>query len=435
MRPIFLLLLTCLPIAAFAAPVPADPSAPRLRAVEATPYRLEIATTDGGKLLITDALTLERRRVLEMAPIGALAFSPGGEWLYAVGQDGEIVAVDPDKAKTAPVAKIALRAGEAVVDAVGLGPADQWALQVVIAQGQPAVKGCAAWKQPRRVAVRRAIGAKEPATQESKDGWPDDQRVPRLAAIAPNTRYRAQVMGPVIQNEGRFGAASGQISRTPLPAGVFALQWMHDSAGLGVVFPKRPDNGCAHRVGLRVLRESAAKKPGWDEWNLPDAIDLVRGDQPWLAPLPTDDAMHWLGVEARGVVLVEPVARFRGKLALVAPPSAAWPKLRPGTRPQASLVGGAARMTELLMETGDLDAAEEELAKLTGKLPPASVAKLRARLDKLIDVRARRAAELGVALDEMRSKKGAPAAKVPVAQPPADDDATEPAKAATPASK
>ncbi|MBM4344206.1 MAG: hypothetical protein FJ100_12630 [Deltaproteobacteria bacterium] len=419
------------PLVAFAAP-PVDKSAARLRTLEATPYRLEVATSDGSKVLVTDMLTLERRRVHEAPGLAALAFSPGGQWLYAVGAQGLVTAIDPDKAKASQVAQVAIKPGEAVVDVVGLGPLDQWAVAVVVATGIPSPTGrCTAWRNPRRVVVRKAIDGREPAVVESKDGWPDDQRVPRLAAISPNTRYRAQVMGPVIQNEGRFGAASGQITRTALPTGVFALQWMHDSAGLGVVHAKKPLNGCMARSGLRVLRDDGPAKPGWDEWNLPDAVELVRGDQPWLAPLPTDDAMHWVGVEARGVVLVEPVPRFRGKLALVAPPSALWPKVRPGTRPQASLVGGPARLTELLMETGDLDAAEDELARLEGRTPPAAIAKLRARLDKLVDVRGRRAAELGVALDEMRSKKGLPAPK-PLPAKATDTDAVEPANAPTP---
>ncbi len=416
---------------AHAAPA-ADKSAARLRTLEATPYRREVATSDGSKVLVTDMLTLERRRVFEASGVAALAFSPGGQWLYAVGAQGLVTAIDPDKAKATPVAQVVLKPGEAVVDAVGLGPLDQWAVAVVIASGAPSPAGrCTTWKNPRRVSVRKAIAGKEPAALEAKDGWPEDQRTPRLAAISPNTRFRAQVMGPVIQNEGRFGAASGQITRTALPTGVFALQWMHDSAGLGVVYAKKPVNNCTARAGLRVLRDDGPGKPGWDEWNLPDAVEMVRGDQPWLSPLPTDDAMHWVGVESRGVVLVEPVGRFRGKLALVAPPSALWPKFRPGTRPQASLVGGPARLTELLMETGDLDAAEDELPKLEGRVPPAAIAKLRTRLDKLADVRNRRAAELGVALDEMRSKKGLPAPK-PLPAKGTDTDAVEPAASVTP---
>ena len=418
---------------AWAAP-PADKSAGRLRTLEATPYRLEVATTDGGKVLITDALTLERRRLLDKAGVAAVAFSPNGEWLYAVANDGEITAINPDSGKTAVVAKVQLKANELVVDAFGLGPIDQWAVAVIVAQGQfPAAPVCPTWRSPRRIAVRRAIGAKEAATIEIKDGWPDDQRTPRLAAISPSTRYRAQVMGPVIQNEGRFGAASGQITRTALPTGVFALQWMHDSGGLGVVFAKRTERGCTARAGLRVLRDDGGGKVGWNEWNLPDTIELLRGDQPWLAPLPTDDAMHWLGVEARGVVLIEPVPRFRGRLALIAPPSQAWPKVRPGTRPQASLVGGPARLSELLMETGDLDAAEDELAKVEGKIAAPALVKLKTRLAKLVDVRSRRAAELGVGLDEMRSKKGQPPPKpLPLPLQETATDAVEPAAAPTP---
>ena len=425
-RPIFLLLLLhcTLTPAVLAAPPAGQAPDPRLKRLQATPYKIEIATTDGSKLLLTDALTLERRKLLDKPGLAAVAFSPGGEWLYAVGGDGEVIAVEPDKAKTVTVGRVLVRPGEYVVDAVGLGPADQWALQILVAQSNqpPPKSGCAQWKMPHRIVIRRQVGGPAAATTEVKDGWPDDQRGPRLAAVSPNTRYRAQVVGPVVQAEGRFGAPSGQLSRAPLPVNPFAIDWMHDSAGLGVLYAKRPDATCLARVGLRVLRDDGGRKPGWDEWTVPETIELVRGDQPGQSPTLLVDGMRWLGVEPRGVVLVEPVPRFRGKVALVAPPSVGWPKVRPGIRPQASISGGNLRMVELLMETGDLDGAEDELTAVSARAQPAEVAKIRARMAKLADVRNRRAQELGVSLDDLRAKKGLPA---PPRALPVEDDAVE----------
>ena len=433
--PVHLMLPTiCTALLALSQPAQAAPAGqapdPRLKRLQATPYKIEVATADGAKLLLTDALTLERRKLLDKPGLAAVAFSPGGEWLYAVANDGEVLAVEPDKAKVVTVGRVLVRPGEFIVDAVGLGPADQWALQVLVASAAQQPKaGCALWKMPHRIVMRRGIGASAPATTEVKDGWPDDQRGPRLAAVSPNTRYRAQVVGPVVQAEGRFGAASGQLSRTPLPSNVFALEWMHDSAGLGVLSAKRADGACAARVGLRVLRDDTGKKAGWDEWTLPDSVDLVRGDQPGQNPNLLVDGMRWLGVEARGVVLIEPLPRFRGKLALVAPPSVAWPKVRPGIRPQASISGGNLRLVELMMETGDLDSAEDELAAIGAASRPAEVAKLKARLAKLTDVRARRAPELRLTLDDLRSQRGR--ATSPTAPPP-DADAVEQAAPVTP---
>lgn len=210
------------------------------RLMQSAPYRVEIASSDGSKLLITNALTLERRRLLEKKGIAALAFSPDGAWVYAVTAGGEAWAVDPDGGKTVLVGTAPLAAGEAVVDAVGLGPADQLALQVVIARAAAAGKGCLNWTAPRRVALRKGLEPGAQTRMEARPGWPEDRRTPRLGAISPNTRIKASVIGPILQGEGRFGAASGQISRTALPAGTFAIDWMRDSAGVAVYYPRPP---------------------------------------------------------------------------------------------------------------------------------------------------------------------------------------------------
>jgi hypothetical protein len=400
------------------------------RLMQTAPYRVEVATTDGSKLQITNGLTLERRRLLEKPGIAALAFSPDGAWLYAVTQSGEAWAVDPDAGKTVLVGKAPVGQGERVVDAVGLGPMDQLAVQVVIAKGS-SPKGCAMWAAPRRVILRKPADGSSTARIEAREGWPEDRRTPRLSAISPNTRIKAAVIGPILQAEGRFGAPSGQISRSSLPAGTYAVEWMRDSAGVAAYYPRAPASGCKYRVGMRVFRSDEGK--GWAEWTLPDSVDLLRGDQAWQDAEAAPDGMRWLATDPRGVLLVEPLPRFRGKLALIAPPSVAAPKLRPGVRALPSLVGGAVRLAELLMETGDLDAAEAEIAAQEGRASAAELAPLRSRLAKLQDTRARRAAELGLSLDDVRSAKGTPVGPAKPATPP-DSEAVEPAAIVTPTS-
>lgn len=398
------------------------------RLMQSAPYRVEVASSDGTKLLITNGLTLERRRLLEKKGLAALAFSPDGAWVYAVTSTGEAWAVDPDGGKTLLVGTAPVAAGEFVVDAVGLGPVDQLALQIVIAKGIPNAKGCPNWTAPRRVLLRKSLEAGAQTRLEARPGWPEDRRSQRLAAISPNTRVKAAVIGPILQGEGRFGAASGQISRTALPAGTYAVEWMRDSAGVAVYYPKVASKNCKFRLGLRTFRSEDSK--GWSEWTLPDPVELVRGDQAWQDASVAPDGMRWLGTDPRGVVLIEPLPRFRGKIALVAPASVTVPKLRPGVRALPSMVGGNLRLAELLLETGDLDAATAELAQQEGKAAPAELATLRKRLTKLEEVRDRRAAELGVSLDDLRSAKGTPVVPAKAATVP-DDDAVEPASAAT----
>ncbi len=417
---IALILCTC-------ATVEADdgsPTAVATRLMANSPYKVEIASSDGSKVLITHALTLERRRLWERPGIGALAFSPDGAWLYAVTHSGEVVAIDSDSGKVTAVGRVPVRAGERVVDASGLGPADHYAISVVIASPGGGPKACPQWTAPRRVVLRRPI-AGGGAQLEAREGWPDDQRTARLSAISPNTRHKATLAGPALLSEGRFGAASGPISKAPLPAGAFQIDWMRDSAGLAVFYPRRTPGSCPAALGARFFRHEAS---GWSEWTLPDGVELARGNLPWSGPAAAPDGMRWLGVEARGVVLVEPSPRFRPKVALVAPPSVVWPKLRPGVRGLPALAGGPLRLAELLMESGDLDAAEDELQRQGPGVTAAALARVRARLAKLQQVRLRRATELGLAADDLRSRKGTPLQATAVAD---EDEAAPLAEPAT----
>lgn len=431
--PVSCRLLLAVTVAAAAAPAVADAQVKAdlgSRLVQNAPYKIEVATSDGQKVLITNAFTLERRRLLQRAGIAALGFSPDGTWLYAVTHTGEVEAIDPDSGKTVTLGKVPVQAGERVVDAIGIGPTDQFGVSVVLAKavGGAATRGCSSWSAPRRVTLHKPFDGGPPRL-EAREGWPDDQRTPRVKAVAPNTRLKVSIVGPVLQAEGQFGAAGGQISKTPLPVGAFQLDWMRDSLGVAVLYPKKAAGDCKSRLGMRLYRSDGG---AWSEWNVPESLDLLRGDQPWPTVASGPDGMRWVGVDSRGVQLVEPLPRFRGKVALIAPPSVAWPKLRPGVRALPSVVGGALRLGEMLLETGDLDAAEEELARQSGRASPQDVAKFRQRLQKLAEVRSRRAEELAIPLADLRSMKNAPPPAPAATTPTADDDAVEPAAAATP---
>ncbi len=412
-------------VQAQAEPPKADATA---RLIQTAPYKVEVASSDGNKVLITNAFTLERRRLWERPGVAALAFSPDGVWLYAVTSGGEAVAIDPDAGKVVPLGKLPIQAGEQVVDAVGVGPTDQYGVAAILAkpQGPVAARGCSNWTAPRRVVLHRGFDGSAPRL-EAREGWPDDQRTPRTRSVSPNTKTKVSIVGPALQAEAQFGAGGTTISKTALPVGAFQIDWMRDSQGLALHYPKRAEGACKYRVGTRFYRQDGA----WNEWNLPDGVDTVRGDQPWPTPAAAPDGMRWLGVSVRGVELVEPLPRFRGKVALIAPPSSAWPKLRPGVRALPSLVGGPLRLAELWLETGDLDQAAVEVDRAEKTAPPAATAKLRSRLQKLLEVRARRAQELALPLADLRSNKQAPATPASAPQAP-DDDAVEPAAPATP---
>ncbi len=421
-----LLLSTQLP--AVAAEAPKADAASRL--VQSSPYKIEVASSDGQKVLITNAFTLERRRLWEHAGVAALAFSPDGLWLYAVTASGDAVAIDPDAGKVVPLGKVPVQTGELVVGAVGIGPTDQFGLSVILArpQGAVAARGCTTWTAPRRVAMHRGFDGSSPRL-EAREGWPDDQRTPRSKAVSPNTKTKASIVGPVLQGEAQFGGYSGTISKTALPVGAYQIDWMRDSQGIALHYTKKADGACKQRLGTRFYRQEGS---GWSEWSLPDGVDTVRGDQPWPGPAAAADGMRWLATSVRGVELVEPQPRFRGKLALVAPPSVAWPKLRPGVRALPSLVGGPLRLAEMWLETGDLDQAGSEIDRQEKVAAPAAVAKLRSRLQKLTEVRARRAQELALPLADLRSNKQAPAV-TPASTAAPDEDAIETPAAVTPA--
>jgi hypothetical protein len=391
--------------------------------VQNAPYRIEIATTDGRKVSLTNAFTLERRRIYEAEGIAGLAFSPDGHWLYVATNRGGVVAVQADSAQVVPVATLQLQPGEAIVELAGAGGVAAIDLTVVLGQGpvQPAV--CPPWQQLRRARLKRdPVGAAVAKPVWADGGLPDN--VPsKLAAGAPNTRFTVSVQSGNLQVRGQFGNGDWRMNRTPLPADVSYVQWQRDSQGVVALWPRKTRGGCKRLWGLRAWRNSPGKEQGWVEWTLPEQVDLIRGDLARPAEW-TPDGMRLIGVEPRGVVLIEPAPRHRGPVALVAPPSTVWPRVRPGVRPVPATVSGNLRLLELLLEQGDLDAAAKHLA-IVGKAGGAEVDRLRKRLAHLEETRQRRVDELRATLEELRSDKAPPVA-LPQASSP-----TQPANSLT----
>ena len=360
--------------------------------VQNAPYRAEVATSDTGKVLLTNAFTLERRRVWE-APtaIAALAFSPDGSWLYAATRAGEIVAVDPDKATVRPLARVALTAGEQVVALQGAGGLDMPAVSVRIgAPDPPPFEACPTWHALRSVVVRRSTAGTAPARTDNADGWGDGSAAWHGGAVSPNTKLRVEVSAGNLEARGRFGAPSVRINKAPLPGVVLGITWMRDSRGVVLGHARGLAGRCRSGVGVHAYRNSGAADGSWAEWALPADIDVTQPGWARTALEWAPDGMRWLGVGPRGVLLIEPAPRHRGVVNWIAPPSTAWPAIRPGVRPLVTAGSGATLHAELLIEQGDLDAAAGVLA--AGQGGP-DVGRLHQRVLHLRDVAARRARE------------------------------------------
>lgn len=377
------------------------------------PYRVEVATSDGKKLSLTNAFTLERRRIFDGPTVAAYGFSPDGAWLYVVTETGQLFAIEPDLATVEKLGTLQKTPEQVIVDLQGAGNTGQLDFQVLLAKGKPPEVGtCPTWTEPTRVRVRREAMAKGNAKLETLTGWPETKTA-HSSAISPNTKYRAQIHDGSLTASARFGGGEFKLNRTVVPGNVLDLQWMRDSDGLVALLPRKPASGCKQRPGIRVWRDD--DKPGavgWQEWTAPEALELVRPDVhaglDW-AP----DGMRLLGVMPQGVVVVEPAPRFRGNLSLIAPPQKLWPKFRPGQRALPASAPPAQRHAELLMEQGDLDATR----KLLKGVNENDAKPLFARLRKLEEVRQRRAEELLLDSAELRSDKSQHSVVKPVTPP------------------
>lgn len=400
--------------------------------VKNAPYRIEVASADANKISITNAFTLERRRLFEAPIVHAFAFSKDGAWLYAVHgklpAKVEVSAVDVDTAEVLPFAALDLQSGEVIVDVLGDGALANFDVTLLIGTGPAANPStCTTWSGQRRVRIRKDPAAKAAAKVEPRAGWPETTVPSNLGGTAPNTKYRISLANGSLVALGRFGGGDIKLNRSATPVGVIHLEWMGDSDGVAALFPRKANANCPQHLGVRVYRHGDGKTPGWAEWTLPDQVEIARQDL-LRRPDWTPDSMRLIGVEPRGVVLIEPAPRFRGQVALIAPASSVWPQVRPGARPLATTANGGLRMAELLMEQGDLDAAQKTLAK-DGKAGGPDVNKLQTRLKKLLEVRQRRAQELQLDVRDLRSdKSGPPQPAKPVGKP-VDDHPPAPAPA------
>ncbi len=400
------------------------------------PYRVEVATTDGVKLSLTNALTLERRRVFDGPTVAGFGFAPDGAWLYVVTNDGDLFAVEPDSAAVEKIGKLPLAAEQVIVELVGGGSITQHEFTLWLAKGPgPAVGTCPGWRDMTRVHVRHTPGTRGAAIAAAQPGWAEPPEAGRTNPTSPNTKYRAQIDGGALYAAARFGGGQFKLNRTALPNNIADLQWMRDSDGVVATFPRKAASGCRQRPGVRVWRDDNRQgATGWQEWTAPENLDIawpdVHAGLQW-AP----DGMRLLGADPRGVVIVEPSPRFRGPIALIAPPSKLWPKFRPGVRSLPASAAPAYRHAELLLEQGDIDGA----AKLLRGVKESDAKALVQRLKKLEDVRARRSEELQLDLADLRSDKSQrsppkpPVVVAPVALPTAVTPTPALPQTATPA--
>lgn len=430
------------------------PPSPVTTLVRNAPYRVEVVTTNGKKVLISNALTLERRRILLAEAILAYAFSPDGAWLYVAQRprpdaDAELVAVDPRTARVERLGGLQLAKGEVVVHLEPHGNAEVLHAIAVIGQGPaPAVSGpCGTWRKQRRVRLKRpAAGGK--VRRLEHDGPPEGHMGHRHKTTSPNTKRRAVLEAGRVRVLGRFGGKGKTLADERAPGGAAHLSWMQDSEGL-LVFARDRADGCRHRLAVSALREpepqpDSRRRARWRRLDGPDGVQVMRGALPSEEPQVTPDGMRLVGVAADGkVVLLEPWPRFdpgapsptpgdakdgRIPATAIAPATTLWPVVRPGVRPLGG-PQGPLRHAALLIEQGQLDAGAaqlEALAKRHAGQPGVdkAAAQLRARLAKLRRVYARRVPELG--LPPLEGAEPAPATA------PADAPKTEPSRGRAP---
>ncbi|MCO4760517.1 MAG: hypothetical protein KC502_03390 [Myxococcales bacterium] len=376
------------------------PPNPVQQLVQNAPYRVHVATTNGKKVTITDAYTLERRRIFVADAIVGYAFSWDGHWLYIVSGTANlrtVHAVAVNTAKARSLGRVTLRKGEHVVEVLGRGKADGVSVAVVIARGKPWQLGTGC-KKARRVRRVRFVQRRGKLVREALEG-PHERKFPyRSRRVSPNTRYTVELAG-TLNIHGRFGGGGKveRLNKKGLPANSGSVRWMRDSRGVFVIHRRK--GACPHLRGLATFRQplsqyaSWRRQRNWADWRVPGDVQLTRGDLAHQDLSWSPDGMRLVGVTAKGVVLVEPVIRYGKRVALIAPPSTLWPAVRPGVR---SLVTGASalRHSEILLEQGNLTAAKERLAKAPKGVEQARLLK---RLAKLQRVRLRRLREFGLA--------------------------------------
>ncbi len=363
------------------------------RLVANAPYRVQVATSDGRAIRIVDGYTLERSRLFDGAAVHGFGFNGDGTLLYAVVGEGpklRVIAIDVQSAKSREVGALVLGDDETVAHVEGGAGGKELGATVTVGLSTKA-DGCQRFEQLRRLRVRAGVGgAPGRDAAEALAGPPTLAGPLRKAAIAPNTKWRAELKDG-LQLQGRFGnATQARIDREPVPRTAVGLAWMRDSRGI-LVAGRRPGCDPAEVVAYRA----AADGNGWSAQRVPADVELgVPGIDP-LALRLAPDGMRLVGTQAGRVVLVEPAPRFRGLIAVISEEGAVPPQIRPGVRTLATGAGGL-RFAELLLEQGDLEAAAAQLEQDGPGAPAAELQRLSARLAKLRSVRDKRAQELGL---------------------------------------
>lgn len=396
----------------------ARPPNPIRELAQGAPYRVHVASSDGKKITITDAYTLERWRVFTAADVRGYAFSNDGHWLYVVHDAGIVTSVAVPTAKAHVMTTVKLAEGEQVIEVIGHGTVGHRFVTVVVGVGPRPLVGapCAGWTRVRRFRVRQKSGW-DKATTVIERGNHELRRSMRRKRTSPNTRYEV-ILGASLTLNNRIGGGSvGRLNKSALPRDSIGVHWMRDSRGVVVKNRRPPSAGCRYHLGIVSFRQPESQRSAWRRqrdwtaWAVPDDVDLVRGDLAHEDLQWAPDEMRLIGVRAGLVVLVEPAARHRGHVAVVAPATALWPAVRPGVRGLASGTGSL-RHAEILAEQGDLASATRQLAEAAARAPApaaAAVARLRKRLKALGAVRARRAGELGLSGGEPQPDRVPPA--------------------------
>ena len=394
------------------------PPNPIRELAQSAPYRVHVASSDGKKLTITDAYTLERWRLLEDEAIAGYAFSNDGHYLYAVHGANVLSSVVVETGKASAMSRLELKEGEVVIEVIGHGNRGHRFVTVVVGQGPPPRVGqpCGSWRGLRRLRVRQRSSWPK-ATVIVEKGPHDLRRKRRKKGTSPNTRYEVLLGSQLMLNNKIGGGSVGKVNRKPLPPRALGFEWMRDSRGVVVKAAAPSLNGCRHRLTLRSFRQPATQRKAWyrqrnwEAWQLPADVELVPGSMDHQDVEWTPDGMRVIGVQGGRAVLIEPLPRHRGHVSVITPPIALWPVVRPGVRSLATGTG-VLRHAEILAEQGDLDSARRQLAaalqKDAGKPSPEEVARLRKRLARLDSIRQRRAAELGESDASLRGQRALP---------------------------
>ncbi|HAN30181.1 MAG TPA: hypothetical protein DCQ06_01155 [Myxococcales bacterium] len=359
------------------------------------PYRIHVATSDGSSVKITDAFTLERRKVFRGSVLG-MAFSRDGHWLYVAHSRAKrihIAAIQVQSAKVRNLGSTRIKSTESLIILRGHGNVDTPHASALIGRGtgwRPG-KDCPTWRQIRLVRFR--LRRDKPSV--TFDTSPKLRRPWFRRSRSPNTHFTAELGSNLtLFRHGRGNQKIDKLAGAHHIRGSVALSWMRDSRGMWLMTQRRPEGRCKALRGAITFRlapgRAARFRRSWQRWRVPKDLQLTRGDLAHQPLTVTPDGMRLIAINEAGVFLVEPSPRPASlRYSMIAPPSKIWPVVRPGVR---SLSIGASdhRQLTLLLEQGALKAADALLSQTVDSPTKAALVK---RLNKLRAVRERRVAE------------------------------------------